>query len=91
MIGPDISDVTTSRRSFSEELVKASVGISMALLLPTSAHASGGATAGGAYLLSGTWTNLSGSNLAFMRIFNICLFANFFYIECLITSKTALQ
>ena len=51
---------TTSRRSFAEDaMAKASIFLGSSLLVacqqPTSpAHASGGATAGGAYLLSGT-------------------------------------
>mmetsp|Transcript_32744 Transcript_32744/g.69127 ORF Transcript_32744/g.69127 Transcript_32744/m.69127 type:complete len:220 (-) Transcript_32744:204-863(-) len=42
----------STRRLFSEDLLKGSIGISLAYLLPSPAHASGGATAGGAYLLS---------------------------------------
>jgi len=41
-----------TRRSFAEDLLKGSVGISLALLSSSPANASGGATAGGVYLLS---------------------------------------
>ena len=46
---------TTSRRTFMENVASTSIGISLATLLSSSspAYASGGATAGGAYLLSG--------------------------------------
>lgn len=43
----------TTRRSFAEDLVKGSIGFSLANLASLPAYASGGATAGGAYLLSG--------------------------------------
>ncbi|KAL3760843.1 hypothetical protein ACHAWU_007909 [Discostella pseudostelligera] len=42
----------TTRRSFAEDLVKGSIGFSLANLASLPAYASGGATAGGAYLLS---------------------------------------
>lgn len=42
-----------NRRSFAESLLKGSIGFSLANLTSAPAHASGGATAGGAYLLSG--------------------------------------
>ena len=49
----------TSRRSFVEDTLRSScsLGISLAFLSSSSppAYASGGATAGGAYLLSGEW------------------------------------
>jgi hypothetical protein len=44
---------TVTRTSFMEEALGASVGISLVLLNPPPVFASGGATAGGAYLLSG--------------------------------------
>ncbi len=44
----------TTRRSFAEDVLKGSIGFSFANLASAPAHASGGATAGGAYLLSGT-------------------------------------
>ena len=46
---------TTSRRAFMENVASTSIGISLATLLSSSspAYASGGATAGGVYLLSG--------------------------------------
>jgi hypothetical protein len=46
----------TTRRSFAEDaMIKVSIlGSSLLAYLPAPAHASGGATAGGAYLLSGT-------------------------------------
>lgn len=43
----------TTRRSFAEDLVKGSIGFSLVNLASLPAYASGGATAGGAYLLSG--------------------------------------
>lgn len=52
--GGTVATASISRRSFAEDLVKGSVvGISSAYLSSSSpAHASGGATAGGVYLLS---------------------------------------
>lgn len=41
-----------TRRSFADDLLKCAVGISLANLSSSPAHASGGATAGGVYLLS---------------------------------------
>jgi len=43
-----------SRRLFVDDLMKGSIGITLAYLSSSPANASGGATAGGAYLLSGT-------------------------------------
>ena len=43
----------TTRRSFAEDVLKVSIGCSFANLALVPAYASGGATAGGAYLLSG--------------------------------------
>jgi hypothetical protein len=48
----DVAAMST-RRSFAEDLLKGSIGFSLASLASSPAYASGGATAGGAYLLSG--------------------------------------
>jgi len=50
--GSDSIAASITRRSFAENLLKGSAGVSLAYLSSSPAHASGGATAGGAYLLS---------------------------------------
>mmetsp|Transcript_31621 Transcript_31621/g.66507 ORF Transcript_31621/g.66507 Transcript_31621/m.66507 type:complete len:217 (+) Transcript_31621:143-793(+) len=52
IVGSDGGSAPTSRRFFMEDVLKGSIGMSLAYISSSPAHASGGATAGGAYLLS---------------------------------------
>lgn len=82
---------TTSRRSFAEDaMARASIFLGSSLLVacqqPTSpAHASGGATAGGAYLLSGTSGSDRLPHLSMMNARNNPI------LPLLFASKAALQ
>ena len=64
----DAKPAVTTRKSFVEDTLRACVGLSIVSTMPLPVYASGGATAGGAYLLSG-------EN-------NICSFSYVTYCPC---------